>query len=90
MKKNKYKSKDNNKYKKDIQDTVKVKNVKLPILKLEDNSAIVKLNGWRKRVYFNLSKKDKKKLKKGMLINIRYEGDIKDVHTVKFLSLDKI
>lgn len=90
MKKNKYKPKNNNKHNKNIKNIPKINSIELPILQLEDNSAIVKLNGWRKRVYFDLPKKEKAKLKKGMLINIKYEGDIKDVHTVKFLPLDKI
>lgn len=92
MKKGKYnKSKnnrDNNKIKNNTM--AKIKTVKLPILKIEKHAVIVKLDGWRKRVYLNLSKQDMKKLKKGRMISIKYKGDIEDVHTVEFLPLNKV
>lgn len=60
-----------------------IKEIELDILEKEKNAFIVMLDGWRKRVYF-----DKNYVHKtGNKVKIKYTGDIKDVHSVRFLDL---
>jgi plastocyanin domain-containing protein len=60
-----------------------VKEVELEVLEREEGSVIVKVNGWRMRVYFD--GKDKDSIPNKILV--KYTGDIEDAHTVKFEKL---
>ena len=64
-------------YKKD-----EVKEVELKIVEMEDESAIVILNDWRMRIYFDKSSKPS-----FGFVKVKYTGDIKNVHSVKFEKL---
>ncbi|MBL4950984.1 hypothetical protein JK635_01860 [Neobacillus sp. YIM B02564] len=60
-----------------------IKEVELDVLEKEENAVIVKVDGWRMRVYFD-------KDFKGIINNkvtAKYTGDIKNVHTVVFKKL---
>jgi plastocyanin domain-containing protein len=60
-----------------------IKEVELEVLEREEGSVIVKVDGWRMRVYFDKDKKDSIPNK----IKVNFTGDIEDAHTVKFEKL---
>lgn len=60
-----------------------VKEIELEILEVESEALIVSLDGWRMRVYFEKGYKHIS-LKR---VTVKYTGDIKDVHSVKFQKL---
>lgn len=59
-----------------------IKEIELDVLEVEENAYIVKVDGWRMRVYFA----DKKSVTGGK-IKAKYTGDIKDPHSVNFEKL---
>jgi hypothetical protein len=61
-------------------------NTVLDIVKVEDKAVIVKVQGWRMRVYFD---KDAKKgsFHEGMKIGVKHYGNINNPHEIKFLKL---
>lgn len=59
-----------------------IKEVELDVLEKEDNAVIVKVDGWRMRVYFD---GDKDSI--GNKIKVKYTGDITNAHSVKFEKL---
>ncbi len=61
----------------------KINKITLDIVELEKEAAIVILDGWRKRVYFE----DMSDVRTGQSIEIEYTGNIEDIHTVKFLKV---
>jgi hypothetical protein len=63
------------------------KEVQLEVHDVEEESLIVNVDGWRKRVYFDESLTKEQKEKIGRLINVKYFGDLEDVHSLKFLPL---
>lgn len=65
--------------KKDVEE---IKEVELEILEKEENAFIVMINGWRMRVYFEKGFEQSSKV-----IKVKYTGDMKDVHSVKFKKL---
>lgn len=66
--------------------------VDLTVIKVEKESVIVKVDGWRIRLYFDkyLTKEDISKLSTGRIVNAEYSGELSKVHTLKFLPLKKI
>jgi hypothetical protein len=62
-----------------------IKEVELDVLEREEESVIVKVDGWRMRVYFDKELKDSIPNK----IVAKYTGDIEDAHTVVFQKLTK-
>lgn len=64
-----------------------LKEVLLEVHDVEEDALIVNINGWRKRVYFDelLTKEQKEQF--GRLINVKYFGDLEDVHSLKLLPL---
>lgn len=69
-----------------------LKTVELAAVEVESDAIIVVIDGWRMRVYFDkaLSKSDKESIVAGKVVNVEYEGDIKNVHSLKLLPLKKI
>jgi hypothetical protein len=65
------------------QKVVEVKEIELEILEIESDAFIVNVNGWRMRVFFEKGHKHSS-LKK---VLVKYTGDLKDVHSVKFEKL---
>lgn len=60
-----------------------IKEVELEVLERETDAVIVKIDGWRMRVYFD-------KDFKGSIPNkilVKYTGDIENAHSVKFEKL---
>lgn len=77
------------------QEQIKVeqpKTVDLIVVKVEENAAIIKLNGWRMRVYFekSLLKEDREKISIGRIIKVNYFGDITNVHSIQLLPLKSV
>lgn len=66
--------------------TVEAKEIDLTIIETEVKSVIVKLDGWRKRVYSD-NEEIIKRLQVGNTIKVEYTGDIEDVHSVVFEKL---
>jgi hypothetical protein len=62
------------------------KEVELNVLEVEDNAIIVKIDGWRMRVYFDEGVK-KEKFHFGQSVLVGYLGDIADVHSIAFEKL---
>jgi hypothetical protein len=60
-----------------------VKEIELEVLEKETDAIIVRVDGWRKRVYFD---KDFKREISNKVI-VKYTGDIENAHTVKFEKL---
>lgn len=69
-----------------------VKTAALQVVKLEEKSVIVLVNGWRMRVFFDkdLSKEEIAKLHVGRTILVEYAGDLEDVHTLELKPLKSI
>jgi hypothetical protein len=64
--------------------------VNLKILEVDGDSAIiVSVNGWRMRVYFDqsLNKEQKEKFHVNHEAEVKYFGDIEDVHSLRLLPL---
>jgi hypothetical protein len=59
-----------------------IKEVELEVLEKEEGSVIVKVDGWRMRVYFD---GDKDSIPAKILV--KYTGDIDNAHSVKFEKL---
>ncbi len=64
----------------------KINTISLTALTVEENAIIVNVDGWRRRVYLDLSDKDKEKLKEGTSVNVQYIGSIGE-DDFKFLKL---
>lgn len=66
-----------------------IKTSSFKVLKKEENSAIVNIEGWRMRVYFDgiLTEDEKAKIIKGKNILIDYVGDLADVFSVQLQPL---
>jgi plastocyanin domain-containing protein len=62
---------------------LEVKEVELEVLEREENAVIVKVDGWRMRVYFD--DKDKDSIPNKILA--KYTGDIENAHSVRFEKL---
>lgn len=64
----------------------------LTVLKKEEKAIIVKINGWRMRVYFDryLSKANKEKINEGGTIEVSYLGKMEDVHNLKLQKLKSV
>lgn len=69
-----------------VEEKPEIKKTKLQIHEIEKDAAIVNVDGWRIRVYFG---KDfsKEGISQGREIEVSYEGDINDVHSLKFHKL---
>lgn len=66
--------------------TEKSKVVSLNVQEVESNAVIVSVDGWRMRVYFE----DNSQVlvpRVGQVIQVKYTGDIEDVHSIKFEKL---
>jgi hypothetical protein len=63
------------------------KDIILEVHDVEEDALIVNVDGWRKRVYFDESLTKEQREKIGRLINVKYFGDLEDVHSLKFLPL---
>ena len=80
----------------DIVEPDEIKTIELQSLEVEDNAIMIMVNGWVRRVYFDLSWKDKEKWienykhYKGRNFTINYIGDFNDAHTVKLLPIKSI
>lgn len=59
----------------------------LDIVKIEDESAIVLVQGWRMRAYFS-DKANKEKYSVGQSVEMQHYGDIDKPHEVRFLTLN--
>ncbi len=72
--------------------TTQSKKIDLNIVEVEEFAVIVLVDGWRMRVYFDntLPKENKKKLHKGKNVTAEYTGDMKDVHSIKFLPMKTV
>ncbi len=72
--------------------TTQSKQIDLNIVEVEDFAVIVLVDGWRMRIYFDntLPKENKKKLHKGKKMIAEYTGDVKDVHSIRFLPLKSV
>jgi ribosomal protein S1 len=63
--------------------------VSLKVLEVEEESIMVNIDGWRMRVYFDqsLNKEQKEKFHVNREIEVKYFGDIEDVHSLRLLPL---
>ena len=68
-----------------IEETVveELQEVELDVLEVEENAVIVKVDGWRMRVYFD----ENYKYDQGKIVKAKFYGDINDAHTVRFEKL---
>lgn len=64
------------------EESPETKEVELEVLEKEQDAFIVRVNGWRMRVYF-----DKDYEKHSGKIKVKYTGDIENVHSIKFEKL---
>lgn len=79
--------KDNQKKYTIIQDKKElIKSISLKILEVEKESVIVKVCGWRRRVYYDNSF-DSSILNKNKTIEVKYKGDIANPAEVEFLKI---
>lgn len=58
----------------------------LTVVKVEEVSVIVIVDGWRMRIYFE-DGVDRTLFSTGKQIEVKYTGDIDDVHSLKFEKL---
>ena len=71
-----------------IKEVEEIKVIDLQVLEVLEDSVIVSIDGWRIRAYTkNLSKLEKENLAVGRIIEVRYTGDIEDIHSVQLLPL---
>lgn len=78
--------KDNQKRRIHFQDEKRMKSISLKVLEVEKKSIIVKIDGWRKRIYYDDSF-DSSILNKNKIIEVKYKGDIDDLAKVEFLKI---
>jgi hypothetical protein len=74
---------------KEITKEVKVelsKEIELTIHEVTDNAIIVNVDGWRMRVYFDEGA-EKDIFRFGQSVLVKYFGDIKNPHSIKFEKL---
>jgi hypothetical protein len=59
------------------------------VQEVEQESIIINIDGWRIRAYFDATLKQEKKEKytEGSTVEIKYTGDLSDIHSVKLLKL---
>lgn len=62
-----------------------VNEIELRIIEVESDAVIVKFDGWRIRIYFD--KKLDGSFHTNQLIKVKYTGNIKDVHSLRFHKL---
>ncbi|BDR74192.1 hypothetical protein K144316041_p20310 (plasmid) [Clostridium tetani] len=77
-----------NKEKKQIsaQNGKEIKSISLKILEVEKKSIIVKIGGWRRRIYYD-NGFDSSILNKNKIIEVKYKGDINNPTDVEFLKM---
>lgn len=77
-----------NKEKKQIsaQNGKEIKSISLKILEVEKKSIIVKIGGWRRRIYYD-NGFDSSILNKNKIIEVKYKGDINNPTDVEFLKI---
>ena len=79
-----------------IPEVDEIKTIELQSLDTEENAIMIMVSGWVRRVYFDLSWKDKEIWKynykhyKGRNFTINYIGDFNDAHTVKLLPIKSL
>jgi hypothetical protein len=78
---------DSKKTKEEVQTS---KTINLSIAKVEKESVIVLIDGWRMRVYFDKDFKEFDKLGNGQEIFVNYFGEISDPHSIKLLPLKSL
>lgn len=68
---------------------IEVNEIQLSISEVLDDAVIVVVDGWRIRLYFNdkMKKEEKEKFRKGSKVVAKYTGELKNIHSVKFLKL---
>lgn len=70
-----------------------IKSIEVNAIDVEDNAIMIMVGDWVRRVYFDLSWKDKEKWQenykhyKGRNFIINYIGDFNNAHTVKLLPI---
>lgn len=64
--------------------TPEIKEVELEIIEVESDAFIVKVDGWRIRIYFEEGYKQTSNK-----VKAKYTGDIENIHTVEFKTLAK-
>jgi hypothetical protein len=71
---------------------IKAKKTALTVVKVEKDSVITSVDGWRIRLYFDkdLTKDKIESVKVGRQLEVEYTGNIKDVHSLKFSPLKEI
>ena len=71
---------------------IEVKSSEFRVLKKEDDSAILSVQGWRMRVYFDkgLTDEQKDKVANGKYIAVNYVGNLEDVFSIQLQHLNKI
>lgn len=59
------------------------------ILEKEDSSFIINVDGWRIRVRFSkhIKKEVQSKYNEGLSVELKYFGNIEDVHSLKFIEI---
>lgn len=57
-----------------------IKEVDLQVLEVEESAIIVKVDGWRMRVYFE----GLKEINPEQMITVKYKGDIDNAHSIRF------
>jgi hypothetical protein len=67
----------------EIKEVKQPKEIELVVHEVEDNAIIVNVDGWRMRVYFEEGT-DKGRFGYGQTILVKYFGDIKNPHSIKF------
>lgn len=72
---------------KETTEPIEPKTIDLEVLEVETDAVIVKVDGWRMRVYFreNIAEKE---FNVGQVIKATYTGDINDAHSVRFEKLN--
>ena len=81
------------------EDTIKTDNAKkmnVVVSEVEKSAIIATIGGWRRRIYFDMSEKDKEEIFKnkekymGKQVEIEYDGDLKEPMKVKPKKLKKL
>ncbi|MED3912730.1 hypothetical protein P4597_26960 [Peribacillus simplex] len=60
-----------------------IKEVDLQVLEVEESAIIVKVDGWRMRVYFE-NPLTLKEVNPEQMISVKYKGDIGNAHSIRF------
>jgi hypothetical protein len=68
-----------------IEETVveELQEAELDVLEVEEQAVIVKVDGWRMRIYFE----ENYEYTQGRKVLAKFYGDINDAHTVRFEKL---